>query len=90
MQSTQSRNLKNTKTNQPKIEMQKRIKKSIKRKRKWREGNYIFCERKIWIKWERERERERENNILKKKKQIGRRVIKIKGRGMDRGRKIIR
>ena len=30
--------------------MQKRIKKSIKRKRKWREGNYIFCERKICIK----------------------------------------
>lgn len=35
--------------------------------------------------------RERENNIFFiKKKQIERRVIKIKGRGMDRGRKIIR
>ena len=37
----------------------------------------------------REREKER-ITFKKKKKQIGRRVIKIKGRGMDRGRKIIR
>ena len=36
------------------------------------------------------RERERITFKKKKKKQIGRRVIKIKGRGMDRGRKIIR
>ena len=38
----------------------------------------------------RERERERITFFLLKKKQIERRVIKIKGRGMDRGRKIIR